>query len=583
MNAKNRLADLGTITDGGKSETAANPRFAKARRNAHLSVDERVTRGKDARREAPRSNHGGWEPAPDRRDPVALLEEQAETRSPSLSRSDTGACWSRRSPSTAAPPPHGFRSRSDTSVSHQRAALRRRAPLELRAVRISRAEAHLRYQRLRRDAPRAWEWDVKRLAASFEILGRERGFSPGDRREIVLACVRDYRQVMLKAARMRTLEAWYDHIDVEQLMDLVHDELAEGRLAKKEARQAKKDVAKARTRDSLRIFAKRADEIDGELRIVADPPLVVPLEDLAEPDDARLEGIEEWMRSLVTRYRRSLARQHHPLEEFEYVHTARKVVGVGSVGTRAWIHLFVGRDEQDPLFLQSKEATAVGARAVSRQERARRERPRVVVGQRLMQAASDIFLGWLRVKGLDGVTRDYYVAQLHDWKGAVEADGLLVPGTTLYARLCGATLGAPTPAGAIGSRSRRTWARVTPSTGRSLASPPGMPTRTTATTSRSYVPSSRAGSAPRRACRRRTAGAPKVSSCRDPHCLRSARPSLRPLPSCRRLPPTAPTRSRLPSSTPRSSGSSRTAGAAGPASLISRSTSTPSSARRPSR
>jgi uncharacterized protein (DUF2252 family) len=288
--------------------------------------------------------------------------------------------------------------------------------------------------------PGPWEWDVKRLTASFEILGRERGFSPDDRREIVLACVRDYREIMLKAARMTTLEAWYDHIDVEELMDLVHHELAEGRLAKKEARQAKKDVAKARTRDSLRVFAKRADEIDGELRIVADPPLVVPLEDLAEPDDPRLEGIEEWVRSLVTRYRRSLARQHHPLEEFEYVHTARKVVGVGSVGTRAWIHLFVGRDEQDPLFLQSKEAQpSVLEPFLGRSEHAENGR-RVVVGQRLMQAASDIFLGWLRVTGLDGVTRDYYVRQLHDWKGAVEADGLLVPGTTLYARLCGATL-----------------------------------------------------------------------------------------------------------------------------------------------
>jgi uncharacterized protein (DUF2252 family) len=288
--------------------------------------------------------------------------------------------------------------------------------------------------------PGPWEWDLKRLTASFEILGRERGFSPDDRREIVLACVRDYREIMLKAARMTTLEAWYDHIDVEELMDLVHHELAEGRLAKKEARQAKKDVAKARTRDSLRVFAKRADEIDGELRIVADPPLVVPLEDLAEPDDPRLEGIEEWVRSLVTRYRRSLARQHHPLEEFEYVHTARKVVGVGSVGTRAWIHLFVGRDEQDPLFLQSKEAQpSVLEPFLGRSEHAENGR-RVVVGQRLMQAASDIFLGWVRVTGLDGVTRDYYVRQLHDWKGAVEADGLHVPGTTLYARLCGATL-----------------------------------------------------------------------------------------------------------------------------------------------
>ena len=441
MNAKNRLADLGTMPDGGKRESAANPRVARARRNVHLSVDERVARGKDARREAPRSSHGAWEPAPDRRDPVSLLEEQAETRVPELIPIRHGRMLV--SPFTF------YRGAACLMAADLAATPRSHINVQLCG------DAHLSNfglfgspeRKLIFDIndfdetlPGPWEWDLKRLTASFEILGRERGFSPDDRREIVLACVRDYREIMLKAARMTTLAAWYDHIDVEELMDLVRYELREGRLAKKEARQAKKDVAKARTRDSLRVFAKRADEIDGELRIVADPPLVVPLEDLAEPDDPRLEGIEEWMRSLVTRYRRSLARQHHPLEEFEYVHTARKVVGVGSVGTRAWIHLFVGRDEQDPLFLQSKEAQpSVLEPFLGRSEHAENGR-RVVVGQRLMQAASDIFLGWLRVTGLDGVTRHYYVRQLHDWKGAVEADGLLVPGTTLYARLCGATL-----------------------------------------------------------------------------------------------------------------------------------------------
>jgi uncharacterized protein (DUF2252 family) len=146
------------------------------------------------------------------------------------------------------------------------------------------------------------------------------------------------------------------------------------------------------------------------------------------------------MRSLIQKYRRSLADYHHPVEEFDYVHTARKVVGVGSVGTRAWIHLLVGRDDKDPLFLQSKEAQAsVLERFVGNSEHGQHGR-RVVVGQRLMQAATDIFLGWLRVKGLDGQTRDYYVRQFHDWKGTVEAENLLVPGATAYARLCGATL-----------------------------------------------------------------------------------------------------------------------------------------------
>jgi uncharacterized protein (DUF2252 family) len=287
--------------------------------------------------------------------------------------------------------------------------------------------------------PGPWEWDVKRLAASFEILGRERGFSGGDRRAIVRAGVREYALVMRHAAGLRTLDAWYDHLDIERIMEFVRREVAENRLQRKEARQAEKDVAKARTRDSLRVFAKRADEIAGELRIVADPPLVVPLEDLLPPGTER-DQIEKWMGRLLSRYRRSLADHHHPIEEFEYVHTARKVVGVGSVGTRAWIHLLVGRDEHDPLFLQSKEAQAsVLEPYVGTSEHSHHGR-RVVAGQQLMQAASDIFLGWLRAKGIDGQPHDYYVRQLHDWKGAVEAERLLVPGAILYARLCGATL-----------------------------------------------------------------------------------------------------------------------------------------------
>jgi uncharacterized protein (DUF2252 family) len=426
--------------EGGARPASPAAAVAKARRNAHLSVDERVARGRGARQGAPRSSHGRWEPAPNRPEPITLLEEQSETRVPELVPIRYGRMLV--SPFTF------YRGAAYLMAADLAATPRADINVQLCG------DAHLSNfglfgspeRRLLFDIndfdetlPGPWEWDVKRLAASFEVLGRERGFSVQDRREIVLACVHDYRQVMRNAAQMRTLEAWYDHMDVEQLMRLVHEELAQGRLAKKEARQARKDVAKARTRDSLRVFAKRADEIGGRMRIVADPPLVLPLDDLIGPDADR-EEIEAWMRSLISRYRRSIARYHHPFEEFEYVHTARKVVGVGSVGTRAWIHLLVGRDDEDPLFLQSKEAQpSVLERFVGRSEHAENGR-RVVVGQRLMQAASDIFLGWLRVKGLDGVTRDYYVRQLHDWKGGVEADSLLVSGTTLYARLCGATL-----------------------------------------------------------------------------------------------------------------------------------------------
>jgi uncharacterized protein (DUF2252 family) len=280
---------------------------------------------------------------------------------------------------------------------------------------------------------------VKRLAASFEVAGRDLGFAPPDRRDIVMAGVHSYRDAMRRAADMSALEAWYEHLTVDDVTVWIRAEVKAGRLGKREAREAAQDVAKAETRVHDRAFKKLAAEVDGRLRIVADPPLVVPLDDLVPPGTAR-EETQEWMRSLVHSYRRSLSQAHHPIEEFRYVDTARKVVGVGSVGTRAWVFLFVGRQNQAPLFLQAKEAQpSVLERYVARSAYANHGR-RVVEGQRLMQAASDLFLGWLRFEGLDGQMRDYYVRQLHDWKGGIEVDTLRVPGATLYSRLCGATL-----------------------------------------------------------------------------------------------------------------------------------------------
>jgi uncharacterized protein (DUF2252 family) len=199
-------------------------------------------------------------------------------------------------------------------------------------------------------------------------------------------------------------------------------------------------VAKARTRDSTRVFTKRADQIDGELRILADPPVIIPIEDLVRPG-SEWEDPAPLIKKLLASYRRTLGDQHHPLEEYRYVHTAYKMVGVGSVGTRCYIMLLMGRDTRDPLFLQIKEAQAsVLERFAGKQSTYRHHGQRVVVGQRLMQAATDIFLGWQSIKGLDGVTRDYYVRQFQDWKGSADVETMLVPGATLYARLCGATL-----------------------------------------------------------------------------------------------------------------------------------------------
>jgi uncharacterized protein (DUF2252 family) len=287
--------------------------------------------------------------------------------------------------------------------------------------------------------PGPWEWDLKRLAASFEILGRDRGFAPSDRRAIVMAGVREYRNRMHDAARMGTLATWYDQLDAPILLKLVSDEKRVKRLTKDGAQTAERRVAQARTRDSTRVFAKRVGEVDGELRIVADPPLVVPIEDLVVPG-SEWEDPTPLIKKLLSTYRRTLGRQGHPLEEYRYVHAARKVVGIGSAGTRCYLLLLMGRDQGDPLFLQVKEAQASVFERVAGRDTYPHHGERVVVGQRLMQGATDIFLGWQRIRGLDGVSRDYYVRQFHDWKGGATVENLEVPGATFYARICAATL-----------------------------------------------------------------------------------------------------------------------------------------------
>ncbi len=407
---------------------------------AFLSAAEWSARGRAARRDAPRSSHAEWKPAADRPDPVALLAEQAESRVADL-----------------VPIRHG-RMLASPSTFYRGAALIMAADLagtpdsgfEVQLC----GDAHLlnfgvfaspERQMLfdindfDETLPGPWEWDVKRLAASFEVAGRDLGFSPSDRRDIVTAGLREYRDAMRRAAEMRALDAWYARLTVEDLMSWIGTEVRAGRLGKKEAKEAAGDVAKAKTRVHERSFRRLAGEVDGKIRILADPPLVVPLGDLVLPGTTR-EETEAWMRSLVQTYRRTLGQRHHPMEQYQYLDTARKVVGVGSVGTRAWILLFAGRQRQAPLFLQAKEAQASVLERFLGRSRYRNHGRRVVEGQRLMQAASDIFLGWLRFEGLDGQMRDYYVRQLHDWKGGVDVETFRVPGATLYARLCGATL-----------------------------------------------------------------------------------------------------------------------------------------------
>jgi uncharacterized protein (DUF2252 family) len=403
-------------------------------------VDERVARGLTARKDTPRSSHGRWQPAPDRPDPIALLEEQAASRVPWLVPVRYGRMLAS---------PFTFYRGGALIMAADLAA----TPVSGITVQLC-GDAHLSNfglfgspeRRMLFDIndfdetlPGPWEWDVKRLAASFEVMGRDRGFDPADRRAVVMAGVREYRDRMRRAAGMSTLDAWYDHFEAGMLLKMVRKQVRVKRVGQDEGRELQEMVAKARTRDSIRVLAKRADEVDGELRIVADPPVIIPIEDLIQPG-SEWENPAPLIKKLLSSYRRTLGRHQHPLEEYRYVHAAYKMVGVGSVGTRCYIMLMLGRDHNDPLFLQVKEAQASVLERFLPKSTYSHHGERVVAGQRLMQAATDIFLGWQHIKGLDGVTRDYYVRQFQDWKGSADVDSMLVPGATLYSRICGATL-----------------------------------------------------------------------------------------------------------------------------------------------
>ena len=406
------------------------------RKVAHLSPAERVARGKAARNDTPRSSHGRWEPATNRPDPVALLEEQAVSRVPELVPLRYGRMMV--SPFTfyrggallmasdlAATPRSGLNAQicGDAHLSNFGVFA---SPERQMMFDINDFDETL---------PGPWEWDVKRLAASFEIAGRDRGLKPADRRAVVLAGVAEYRIRMHEFAAARNLDVWYAHIPV----DRIFKEL-EATATKKQQAKAKANAAKARTRDSMQAFTKLTHVVDGQRRIISDPPLIVPIEDLIPPGSGR-DDIESELRELIRSYRRTLETDRRELiESFEYVHFARKVVGVGSVGTRAWIALLLGRDEQDPLFLQAKEAQESVLERFVGKSKYTNHGQRVVAGQRLMQASSDIFLGWQRVRGLDGKERDFYLRQLRDWKGSADVDTMAVSLMAGYARVCAATL-----------------------------------------------------------------------------------------------------------------------------------------------
>jgi uncharacterized protein (DUF2252 family) len=287
--------------------------------------------------------------------------------------------------------------------------------------------------------PGPWEWDVKRLTASIVVAGRGNGFSRKERRKSVLETVRRYRDATAEFATMRALDVWYACPDIDETKELFSN-----RMKARHRKNLDKTLGKARASGNLKAFAKLTEIVDGQVRIKSDPPLIVPIEDLL-PGAAR-EELEAQLKGLLNRYRRTLENDRRALlDQFEFVDMARKVVGVGSVGTRCWIVLLRGRDAGDPMFLQVKEAgpsvlkTHVPA-AMRQRSAPRNEGERVVVGQRLMQAASDIFLGWERVQGVDGLERDFYVRQLRDMKGSAVVEQMDPLGMTMYGQLCGWTL-----------------------------------------------------------------------------------------------------------------------------------------------
>jgi uncharacterized protein (DUF2252 family) len=383
----------------------------------------------------PRQAHGEWAPPPSRVDPIDLLEEQAKTRVPELVPIRYGRMLGSQlafyrgaallmAADLADGPRTGLQAQlcGDAHLSNFGVYA---APDRRLVFSVNDFDETL---------PGPFEWDVKRLAASFAVAARERGFSPKVRERINAEVGRAYRKSMRQFASMRNMDLWYSRVDAA---DLVRDFRRQANAVERERLQ--RNVQHARAKDSLRALAKLTHLVDGEPRIVSDPPLIVPVEELATGETE--EMIHDSFRRLIRSYRHTLADDcRRLLERFRYVHAARKVVGVGSVGTRAWIILMLGRDDEDPLFLQAKEAQPSVLEPYLGKPRFSSHGRRVVEGQRLTQAASDILLGWINTDDFDGAERDFYVRQLWDEKGSATVEGMEPSTLQVYAGVCGSAL-----------------------------------------------------------------------------------------------------------------------------------------------
>jgi uncharacterized protein (DUF2252 family) len=410
--------------------TAAPPR---RRGHQHPTADERAAAGRAARAVVPRSSLGAWEPAANREPAITTLQRQAETRVPELLPIRYGRMVAS---------PFAFY-RGAAAIMAADLAGAPRTGLEVQLC----GDAHLSNfgafaapdRRLvfslndfDESLPGPFEWDVKRLVASFAVVGRQLGFSAQKRRSIVMAAAAAYRRAMRSFAGMSSLDVWYTRLDVE--------EIARRFGASARAKQMiDRNAAKAASKDSLKALAKLTRTVDGTPQFIDDPPVLSRLEELVGPEEAtRLKATAD---ALVRSYKATLPDDRRVLlDRYRFVDIARKVVGVGSVGTRAWVVLMLGRDGEDPLMLQVKEAQTSVLEPHLGASRYKHHGQRVVEGQRLMQAASDILLGWVRGTGIDGVSRDFFIRQLWDSKGSAEVELMHARGLTTYANLCGWTL-----------------------------------------------------------------------------------------------------------------------------------------------
>jgi uncharacterized protein (DUF2252 family) len=406
----------------------------KAEPLAHPTVEERVAKGKALRKQVPRSSHAEWTPLADR-EPIALLQQQATTRVDELVPIRYGRM--------AVSPFTFYRGAADVMAADLSAVPHTGLQVQLCG------DAHLAnfggFASVERSLvfdlndfdetlPGPFEWDVKRLVASFDVAGRDRGLDETERSDLVALTAKSYREAMRSFATMSNLDLWYTQLDVDAIISRWGAEAGTRAI-----KSLQRTTAKAESKDRLKALAKLTREDNGELRFISDPPLIVPIGELFTDVDADL--VQNSIREALRMYRRTLSGDRRRLlESYRFVHIARKVVGVGSVGMRSWVVLLVGRDNTDPLFLQVKEAEPSVLEPHLKKSPYSNHGQRVVEGQRLMQATSDIFLGWQRVEGVDGRTHDYYMRQLWDWKASANIDAMTPELLNFYGQICGWTL-----------------------------------------------------------------------------------------------------------------------------------------------